>query len=48
MVKFLIDAGADVNPVDWDGKTPLYYAKQRQDTEHQEVVDYLKSKGGHE
>jgi len=48
MAWLLVDAGAEVNPVDENGKTPMYYAKQKQDAQHRVVFDYLKSKGGHE
>merc|ERR1711962_4504 len=46
MVKLLVGAGAEVNPVDECGKTPMYLAKQGYGAEHQAIVRYLKSKGG--
>jgi len=45
MTKLLVDAGAEVNPVDGNGRTPMYLA---QNGGHQEVVKYLKDNGGHE
>ena len=48
MAKLLVGADAEVNPVDENGKTPMYYAKQKQDAQHWDVFRYLKMNGGHE
>jgi hypothetical protein len=49
----LIDAGADVNAVDKNGHTALYYANKESNTGHEwqkagfiKLAEYLKSKGG--
>ncbi|VDK85546.1 unnamed protein product [Litomosoides sigmodontis] len=42
LVKFLVDAGADVNIQDYGGQTPLHYAAS---CSHRSVVDFLLKKG---
>lgn len=47
-VKLLVEAGADINAVDKKKKTPLKYAEEKvsKGVHFQEIVKYLKSKGG--
>jgi hypothetical protein len=45
VAKFLIEAGANVNALDGEGRTPLFYAKAPGASD-QDVIDLLQDNGG--